>query len=74
MPDDIDAAQAAEDAARERAITAIRRKLLPEENAGLEDCEDCGDPIGEGRRLAVPSAKRCTICQNIHDNKYGRGR
>lgn len=34
---------------------------------GLTDCEDCGEPIPEARRKAVPGVRRCVACQEAHD-------
>ncbi|MBK6659279.1 MAG: DksA/TraR family C4-type zinc finger protein [Proteobacteria bacterium] len=31
------------------------------------DCEDCGEPIPEARRQAVPGVRRCVACQEQHD-------
>ena len=35
--------------------------------AGCADCKDCDEPIAQARRLAVPSAQRCTDCQSLHE-------
>ncbi len=34
---------------------------------GRTDCEDCGEPIPEARRQAVPGVRRCVSCQEAHD-------
>lgn len=34
---------------------------------GRLDCEDCGEPIPEARREAVPGVRRCVACQEQHD-------
>lgn len=39
----------------------------------LEDCEDCGDPIPQARRHAVPGVRRCVACQAEADREAGRG-
>jgi len=44
----------------EAAIARIRAGL---EGDGAEDCVECGGPIGEERRAALPSAIRCVGCQ-----------
>ena len=31
------------------------------------ECEDCGEPIPETRRRAVPGCTRCIECQTDHD-------
>lgn len=35
--------------------------------ASLSHCEDCEEPIPEGRRLAVPGVRRCVRCQEAED-------
>jgi len=30
-------------------------------------CVDCGEPIPEGRRRAVPGVRTCVECQSAHD-------
>lgn len=58
--DIIDAACACETAERERAIVMARSWLhLP----GRDDCADCGEAIAPARRAALPSARRCILCQ-----------
>jgi len=34
---------------------------------GRANCEDCGEPIPEARRRAVPAVRRCVACQEGHD-------
>ncbi|MGE0485230.1 MAG: DksA/TraR family C4-type zinc finger protein [Gammaproteobacteria bacterium] len=31
------------------------------------ECEDCGEPIPEARRAALPGVRRCVPCQEAHD-------
>lgn len=38
----------------------------------VSDCIDCGDPIDEERREAMPSATRCIDCQARHEIERGR--
>ncbi|WGK60532.1 TraR/DksA C4-type zinc finger protein [Halopseudomonas sp. SMJS2] len=45
---------------------AIRAQLQGE---GQDWCEDCGEDIPQARRLALPSATRCTPCQGLVDAK-----
>ena len=35
-------------------------------------CADCGDPIGEPRLMAYPTAKRCYACQHRHEQVSGK--
>jgi phage/conjugal plasmid C-4 type zinc finger TraR family protein len=34
---------------------------------GLECCEECGEPIPERRRLALPGVRTCVPCQSERD-------
>ncbi len=48
----------------------IRRAQSQIENGpGRTHCADCGDPIPEERRAAVPGAQRCLKCQVLHDQE-----
>jgi phage/conjugal plasmid C-4 type zinc finger TraR family protein len=33
----------------------------------LLECEDCGEPIPEARRQAVPGCTRCVECQTAYE-------
>ena len=33
------------------------------------DCEDCADPIPEGRRVALPGVTLCISCQELMEKK-----
>jgi DnaK suppressor protein len=37
------------------------------------ECADCGDPIEEGRLLALPATAFCTGCQAIHERPSPHG-
>lgn len=45
---------------REAAITAASRSLR---SVGTIQCEDCPNDIPRERRIALPSATRCIVCQ-----------
>ena len=45
---------------------ARARSLLPK-GAGLAACEECGDPIPEARRQALPGVRLCILCQEELD-------
>ncbi len=48
---------------------AIARSLLPK-GESRKHCLDCGDPIPEGRRKALPGVLYCVDCQGRnHDNR-----
>ena len=43
------------------------RSRLPQGDS-LYECENCGDPIPEARRLAVPGVRLCLLCQQEEDS------
>ncbi|MBF0802940.1 MULTISPECIES: TraR/DksA family transcriptional regulator [unclassified Neisseria] len=47
-------------------------KHRPSENTGKSnyECDDCGDPIPEERRKAVPGCTRCVYCQEYFEHGY----
>lgn len=61
MTDEIDRAQALEEAQRDDALAEHRRRMPVGDTA--EVCDDCGEPIPEARRAAVPGVRRCVACQ-----------
>ncbi|MFA6219609.1 MAG: TraR/DksA C4-type zinc finger protein [Erythrobacter sp.] len=50
----------------ELRVARIRARL---ETCGDEFCRECGDPIEEERRVALPSAICCVACQNIIERR-----
>ncbi|MDP3535179.1 MAG: DksA/TraR family C4-type zinc finger protein [Halomonas sp.] len=44
------------------------RSQLPR-GESLEFCEECGDPIPEPRRKAIPGVRFCIVCQEALDKK-----
>lgn len=42
------------------------RRSLPK-GASRSLCEDCGEPIAEARRLALPGVRLCVTCQEERD-------
>lgn len=53
------------DASVEDAVEAARSRLGRGES--LTHCEECGDPIPEARRRAVPGVRKCIACQETED-------
>lgn len=53
------------DATVEDAVRRARRQL--EGGPGRTECEDCGTPIPEARRRAVPGVRLCISCQEAED-------
>lgn len=56
-------ASLADELARLRA-----RHPLPQ-GESLADCADCGEPIPEARRRALPGVKLCIDCQSVLDRR-----
>jgi len=44
----------------------LARSRLPSGEAAI-DCEECGEPIPEARRRAMPGARFCIACQSGKD-------
>jgi phage/conjugal plasmid C-4 type zinc finger TraR family protein len=49
------------------AVLAARARLRGGE--GATHCDECGDPIPEGRRKALPHARTCVQCQSGRDSR-----
>ena len=45
---------------------AHARALLPS-GESAEECDECGEPIPEGRRKAIPGVRTCVACQSQRD-------
>ena len=48
------------------------RSSLPQ-GESLTHCEECGEPIPEARREALPGVRLCVACQEEHDREQGPG-
>lgn len=55
------------DSTLEDAVRRARSQLPRGES--LEECEECGDPIPEARRRAIPGVRLCVVCQSEVDKK-----
>ncbi len=42
----------------------LARSRLPE-GESLTHCQECDDPIPEGRRKAIPGVRLCVACQEV---------
>lgn len=51
----------------EDAIQRARSQLPRGESR--RDCEECGAPIPQARRDAVPGVQLCIVCQSEHDKE-----
>lgn len=51
---------------------AAARAGMPSGEA-LEECENCGEPIPERRRAALPGVRTCVACQAERDQRPRTG-
>ena len=51
------------------AVERARSRLRA--GPGLTHCAECGDPIAEARRRAVPGVRLCLPCQQAADARGG---
>ena len=63
--DEIDMAQRTEAQIREDALSRCRARRHGQGRAALAatHCRECGEPIPEARRAAVPGVDMCVACQ-----------
>jgi phage/conjugal plasmid C-4 type zinc finger TraR family protein len=54
------------DASVEDAVKRARSQMAAGES--LAECEECGEPIPEARRKAVPGVRRCVQCQEAAES------
>ncbi|MDX1381231.1 MAG: DksA/TraR family C4-type zinc finger protein [Xanthomonadales bacterium] len=59
------------DASVEDAVERARRRLPRGESA--RHCRECGKPIPEARRQAVPGVRLCVACQEAADREERPG-
>ena len=45
---------------------SLARALMPS-GEGAEECDDCGEPIPEKRRVALAGVRTCVGCQSERD-------
>jgi phage/conjugal plasmid C-4 type zinc finger TraR family protein len=55
-----------EDTVKDAVLAA--RARMPSGDSAL-DCDDCGEPIPEKRRAALPGVRTCVACQAKRDRK-----
>lgn len=56
------------DASIEDELKRMQARRAPE-GASLTNCAECGEPIPEARRSAIPGVKLCIDCQNDRDSR-----
>ncbi len=55
------------DATVDDAVARARSRIPRGESR--RECSECGEPIPEARRLAVPGVRLCVACQSAQDEK-----
>ena len=45
----------------------LRARAETPRGESAEDCDECGEPIPETRRKALPGVRRCVACQSERD-------
>lgn len=53
------------DASVDDAVKKARSRLAQGES--LKECQECGEPIPEARRKALPGVRKCIDCQEADD-------
>jgi phage/conjugal plasmid C-4 type zinc finger TraR family protein len=56
------------DASIEDELKRMQARRLPEGESWAE-CAECGEPIPEARRQAIPGVKLCIDCQGERDSR-----
>ncbi len=68
---------AAEGAVQEQIDATVKdaieraKSQLPQ-GPSLSHCAECGEPIAEARRAAIPGVRLCLPCQSEHDKEATR--
>jgi phage/conjugal plasmid C-4 type zinc finger TraR family protein len=63
VADEIDRAQALDEAHREQALASHHMRAASRLREARTHCRRCGDPIPKTRREAMPGADTCVECQ-----------
>ncbi len=58
------------DSTVDEAVQRARARLP--EGPGRLECEECGDPIPEARRQALPGVRLCVACREEMDSRQAK--
>jgi phage/conjugal plasmid C-4 type zinc finger TraR family protein len=47
----------------------LRARADTPRGESAEDCDECGEPIPEKRRQALPGVRTCVACQSARDSR-----
>ena len=72
MADEADMAQVRIDMDLELAIRAARG-VMPVPGISAPECAECGEPIPDARRLAIPGVDTCRDCADARESRLRRG-
>ena len=50
-------------------LARLKARAQPVDES-LTECAECGEPIPEARRRALPGVKLCIECQNARDHRF----
>jgi len=70
-----DIADFANDLVQERIDQALAARKAAKSSSVVHSylfCEECDDPIPEGRRVASPGCTQCMQCQSIDEQREAR--
>lgn len=59
----------ANELAQQRLDQAIQAHRINYNAVSAEHCEECGEDIPQGRRIAVPGCQTCAECQSLIELK-----
>lgn len=65
-----DVADIANDAEQERIQRILSSRPQQTNQVSAIDCEECGTPIPEARRLVLPGVVTCVHCQEINEQRF----
>jgi len=68
VSDFYDRAQECEQRQRDEALK-IQAARLPKGKESALECHECGEPIPEGRRVAMPGVQTCIHCQTAIEHR-----
>lgn len=54
----------------EEAVARVRARMGATQGESARDCAECGEPIAEARRQALPGVKLCVDCQGARDHAF----
>ena len=53
----------------EAAVRAARAAIARYSGPSAEECDECGEPIPEARRTAIPGVRLCVDCKELGERR-----